>query len=373
MTNGIKIEAIRVKQPIGDFFVGAIKSSELIEISSADMRRISGDLDAYVGIQRKLSPDRVKEIASFVNSIDATFPSSIILSVSGSCADYDENKKTLTLFEGEDEVTGEVISKDKIANILDGQHRIEGLKHFQGEEFDLPVSIFVDADISDQAYVFATVNLAQTKVNKSLVYDLLDYAKARSPQRSCHDIAVALDKFSSSPFYEQIKRLGTRTPGRTGETLAQATFVASLLPFISTDPQDDRNRLAKGKSVEMGDYNKTPFRNLWIQERDSDIAKILIVYFRAVKKRWPHAWESRDKGNMLPRTNGFRALMRFLKVIHIKNFPLYSDGSSYENDIYSDFFSKIDLKDEDFSIENFPPGSSGEKILFEKLRNDAKI
>ena len=76
-----------------------------------------------------------------------------------------------------------------VANILDGQHRIEGLKeglssgHPNSEQFQLNVSIFVDLDMDDQSMVFATVNKAQTKVNKSLVYDLFAYAKSRSPQR----------------------------------------------------------------------------------------------------------------------------------------------------------------------------------------------
>jgi DGQHR domain-containing protein len=373
MSFSIKISAIPVAQPIGQFFVGVIKSSDLLKISSADMRRIAGDLDAYVGIQRKLSADRVKEIGAFVNSIDATFPTSIVLSVSGSCADFDANEKTLTLFEGEDETTGEIIRKEEIANILDGQHRIEGLRDFRGDHFDLAVSIFVDADIADQAFIFATVNLAQTKVNKSLVYDLLDYAKARSPQKSCHDIAVALDSFEGSPLRGLIKRLGTATPGRTGETLAQATFVAALLTLVSSKPQEDRNRLAKGKSVPTEDYKRTPFRNLWVQERDTDIAKILIGYFEAVRRRWPEAWASRERGDILPRTNGFRAFMRFLKIVYLNAYPSEPRDPILDASFCEKILQRCTLNDNDFNIQNFPPGSSGEKRLFERLRRDTGL
>src|SRR6185436_13580442 len=81
-----------------------------------------------------------------------------------------------------------------VAHILDGQHRIEGLKngfsdpHSNADRFELNVVIFVDLDMDDQSMVFATVNKAQTKVNKSLVYDLFAYAKTRSPQRTAHSI-----------------------------------------------------------------------------------------------------------------------------------------------------------------------------------------
>jgi DGQHR domain-containing protein len=101
--------------------------------------------------------------------------------------------------------------------------------------------VFVDVDIEDQAYLFSTVNLAQTKVNKSLVYDLFDLARGRSPQKTTHNIAVALDQNDSSPLHQRIKRLGSATRGRVAERITQATFVESLLPYISKNPMLDRD------------------------------------------------------------------------------------------------------------------------------------
>jgi len=103
-----------------------------------------------------------------------------------------------------------------IAKIIDGQHRIAGLEGL-AEQTDLELggAIFVGADIATQANIFATVNLAQTKVNRSLAYDLLDYEKMRSPQKSAHHIAVALDQIEGSPFYRRIKTAGKRH-GRAG-------------------------------------------------------------------------------------------------------------------------------------------------------------
>jgi DGQHR domain-containing protein len=372
----IPVRAVKVTQPIGEFYLGVIRYADLIEVSSVDMRRIEGDLDRYVGIQRKLSKDRVVEIGSFVNSIDATFPASVVLAVKGECATYREEAGVLLLHEGIDEDTGEQIPLTGVANILDGQHRVEGLKAFSGTDFDVPVSIFVNADIADQAYIFATVNLAQTKVNRSLVYDLLDYATARSPQRSCHDIAVALDKAEISPLKGMIKRLGTATPGRQGETLAQATVVGALLPMISLKPEEDRYRLAKGKSVKVDEfpYASTPFRPLWVAERDSDIARVLIEFFSAVRERWPDAWASREKGDILPRTNGFRALMRFLKLAYLSFKPTPDLQSPVvTRDAYLELFRRIDFESNRFSTEVYAPGTSGETALFKDLRASARL
>ncbi|UNL98721.1 DGQHR domain-containing protein [Stutzerimonas stutzeri] len=372
MLKSVSLPVLRATQPIGSFYVGIIRSEDLVEISSADMRRIESELDRFVGIQRHLSKDRVTEIGKFVNSIDATFPTSVVLAVKSSCARFDENSGMLTLQPDIDEETDQLIPLDEIARILDGQHRVEGLRSYRGECFEVPVSIFIDADIADQAYIFATVNLAQTKVNRSLVYDLLDYSKARSPQKTAHDITIALDKFDDSPFKGLIKRLGTATPGRTGETLAQATLVNSFIPLISRDPEQDRYDLAKGKRVKelASSYQQTPFRSLWIQERDGDIAKILLEYFNAAKERWPSAWNSREKGMILVRTNGFRALIRLFKDVYLRERPEFNQSNPIISKAkYREYFERATIESEDFSTDRYKPGTSGETQLYKDLRS----
>ena len=370
----LRFPAIEVTQPIGSFYIGVIAAEDLLRISYVDMRRIESDLDNYIGIQRSLNKQRVVEIADFVKSIDATFPTSVVLAVRGECAEFSNGQ--IVLSEAEDSETGELIELGSVASILDGQHRVEGLREAKIPNFQVPVSIFVDADIADQAYIFATVNLAQTKVNKSLVFDLLDYASARSPQKSAHDIAVALDRYEKSPFKSMIKRLGTRTHGRVGETIAQATFVNALIPFISRKPEQDRYSLAKGRKVSESDssYSQTPFRFLWIDERDTEIAKILRNYFNAVREIWPDAWSTREKGHILPRTNGFRALMRLLKLIYLKERPELNrvDPVPAVKDFVR-YLKKSSLDSDDFTIENFTPGTGGETAIFNSLRNDLKL
>lgn len=370
--NEITIPIIEVKQPIGTFYIGSMTAKQLFEISYADIRdNIESKNDRYVGIQRKLNKDRVKDIAAFCRSIDATFPTSVVLAIDGCCAELTDSGK-LRIYEGKDPETGDTIPLNKTASILDGQHRVEGLREAGSayENFEVPVSIFVSADIADQAYIFSTVNLAQTKVNKSLVYDLLDYSKARSPQKTAHDIAVAFDRYENSPFYETIKRLGSATRGRSGETLAQATVVNGIIPLISKKPDDDRFAMAKGDGAKIEDssYQETPFRALWVDGRDGDIAKILIEYFKAVKERWPEAWLSREGGKMLPRTNGFRAFMRLFKNIYLKEKPSLDESNPVIlSNVYKNYLDRSALKDSDFNTFNFAPGSSGETKLYKDL------
>ena len=198
-------------------------------------------------------------------------------------------------------------------------------------------------------------------------------AKKRSPQKTCHNIAVALDNNDKSPFFEKIMRLGVSTEGRFNETITQATFVQSLLNYISPDPVSDRNlylRDSKPRLANKSELERYPFRNMFIEEKDLQITDVLWNYFDAVKKKWPTAWDSSGRGLMLNKTNGFKALMRFLKPVYF-HFTT-SGGVPLTKDFYV-IFEKMDLPDENFSTEYFKPGSSGEGELFHLLMEKSAI
>lgn len=370
----VEFPCIKVTQPIGEFYIGSVSAKDLIQITRADVRRIEKDekreIERYLGIQRPLSNSRVKELKEYVKTVDACFPTSIIIAVPEKCAKFDRNTNVMTLQAyridsdfGDDD---ENIEFEKIASILDGQHRLKGLEEYGGQ-FDLNVSIFIEADLEQQAMIFSTVNLAQTKVNKSLAYDLFDLAKSRSPQKTCHDIAVAFSEDSEGPFYKRIKRLGFAHEDSSLPTITQATFVEALMKNISRKPTKDRSDLIEGKSLDRSEgkeLNYTPLRNLFIDEKDLDIAEIISNYFESVKKKWPKAWESNAKGNMLNRTNGFKGLMKvfpklYLQIVEPGGIPKITD--------YDKWFSKVSLADSDLTTLSYPPGQAGEAAFAKAL------
>ena len=368
----ISFSCIRVRQPIGEFFIASMPYRDLCDITFFDIRRVlrdSRDVEKYLGIQRPLSPKRVRELEKYVKTVDATFPTSVIIAVDGRCASYDEKSREMTLSNwlepSEDE---EPIFFRNIARVLDGQHRLAGLSDGgPAGNFEINVSLFVDIDISEQANIFSTVNLAQTKVNRSLAYDLFELANARSPQKTCHNISVALDQNSTSPFHLKIKRLGVATEGRFNETITQATFVQRLLPYISRDPMEDRDLFLRGKHPPRAEGEELQFqifRNLFLEEKDLDIAEVLWRYFTAAKERWPVAWGGTEKGLMLNRTNGFKGLMRFLRPAYLR---VTEPGGIPNTEAFARIFAKIPLKDQDFNIDNFKPGTSGESEMFKVL------
>ncbi|MER8829656.1 DGQHR domain-containing protein [Mesorhizobium sp. M0938] len=361
-------DCLRAVQPIGDIFIASMSYKIIRKIAFFDVRRVlqeDRDVERYLGIQRPLDGRRVLDLEKYVNYYDASFPTAIIIAIEEKYARYDLETHRLTISNVPRGADKPDIAISNLARVIDGQHRIAGLFKFKGENFDVPVSIFIGADIADQAHIFSTVNLEQNKVNKSLVYDLYSLSRSRSPQRTCHNIVVTLDQDSESPFYKRIKRLGVTTIEGRFEPISQAGFVEMLMKYISKEPKDDRDVILKGGTLRpaQGDEIwKYPFRNLFIQENDIKIAEAVFDYFDVIKKRWPDAWNNiRKEGPILNRTNGFRALMRTYGVLYQRQAV---PGGSINRGFLEKHFRAVRIQDDQFTIDRFPPGTSGESRLY---------
>ncbi len=389
--NSISLPVLKVRQPIGEFFIASINAEDLVKISYRDVRKLAeeeGDFEKYLGIQRPVSTKRINQIKTYITANDATFPTAVILAIDEKCAEFEPSNQsdcmgTLTLkpFVSPDGSEDE-IPLERVAKVIDGQHRIAAFMDdkdnwcftFNERPFDINIAIFVGLDVSEQANIFATVNLAQTKVSRSLVYDLTELAKTPSPHKTCHNVAVALDSEKTSPLFKRIKRLGTATPGRQYEPLTQAAFVESLLPFISKFPVQDRNLLLDGKRLKHAneeELHETPFRNMFIEGKEVDIAEILYNYFSAIRAKWPNSWNDIERtGNLLPRSNAFKAFMKFLKEDVYATAADRQFGRVPTQDDFAKHLVKAELTDENFTVENFAPGSGGQSRFLQMLRGE---
>jgi hypothetical protein len=74
---------------------------------------------------------------------------------------------------------------------------------------------------------------------------------------------------------------------------------------------------------------------------------------------------------MLNRTNGFRALMRFLRHAYLE---VAAPGEVPSSQKFSErVFGRIDLDDRVFNTDEFPPGTSGEAHLYRVLRGQDQL
>jgi len=370
----IEFKCLEAIQPIGTVYIGVMNHDDLEYISFADVRRLelgidNREVEDYIGIQRQLNTKREKDIGKYVNLVDATFPNSIILSISAEHADYNQESKTMA-----------ITYKDDVAKVLDGQHRIAGLRHFTrpGEHFQVIVSIYIDMDIEDQAIVFATINKEQKNVSNSLVQDLFAFAKSRSPQKTAHNIARALSQKSDSPFYRKIKILGTANRKET-ETITQDTFAKNIIKYISSDAQSDRDFYKRNKDnpskkpdlIEGKELQRLFLRNMFILDvNDIKIAQLIYNYFYVVDQKWPNAWRNQTPNIILNRTTGFVALMRFFKDAYLSFGRI---GEVITKEEFKTIFDRIELKEEDFNKERYVPGSSGLGELYKDLLHQSGL
>lgn len=382
----VTLPVMKVRQPIGVFYIGSISAKVLLEICAFDIRKllITDHFESFVGIQREIDEKRVKQIEQYVGTVSATFPTAVILSVRERSAELlplpvdptldggvGENLALLRLSNSINEEDEEQkIFFKQIATVIDGQHRIEALKNYSGDDFYINVAIFIGLDKASEAEVFSTVNLAQTKVNRSLVFDLFAYSERRSPEKTCHEVAVVLDGEADSPFYKRIKRLGVATDGRFGETLSQATFVQGLIKHISKDPLGDRDigkRSGIWSAVKKKEFEQLVLRPFFVSGEDEKIAEVVWNYFSAVKARWPTAWASTGAGLVLNKTTGYVALMRLFKEVFLE---ITGEPKVISANEFLSIFNQSSLTDLDFDKERFVPGGTGQADLYRHLKEE---
>ena len=93
----VEVKCLEVIQPIGRMYVGIMNHLDLEHISYVDIRRLESkneqrEVEIYSGIQRVLSDKRVTDIGQYVNMVDATFPTSIILHIDPDNAHMTKNQ-----------------------------------------------------------------------------------------------------------------------------------------------------------------------------------------------------------------------------------------------------------------------------------------
>ena len=73
---------------------------------------------------------------------------------------------------------------------------------------------------------------------------------------------------------------------------------------------------------------------------------------------------------MLNKKIGFKALMRFLRDVYLNKT---SPGGVPKKNEFLDVLKRIKIKDHEFNIENFRPGTSGESLLYRRLQSESRL
>jgi len=331
------LKVIEVQQKIGKFYLAKMKPSLLQLIANKSLSRYQN----VKGIQRDPNPEKINDIQNYISTDPfAAFPNTIIISL----RDDLDQENPLYKFDDNDDL---LIALDpEVANIIDGQHRLAA---FVGSDdsFELPVSIFLDLSLGEQAKLFAIINSTQTKVPLDLVYEDFFQSKIRTEEKASFYIVKKLNEDPDSAWYEKIKTLTERK----GRDLAQG----SMAKYIH------KNLLSDGKIL----------RPLYLAERDNDVYSILNNFFSAIKNTFPEEWENNiDRKSILKKTTGFNAFMKYF-IWLLKNMD------KKEDELTTEFFSnklnkaKVNLKS--LTNDEYASGAVGQNLLWKHLTTEIPV
>lgn len=276
--------AFEVEQKKTRFYVTKLPASFISKISYAAIR---GQTEEPGAVQRVLNTRRIIGIKNFAQTV-GVFPGTIVLNWSS---------ETPLKFESN---TLEIPDGERLAQIIDGQHRVAGIRAAIQEdaqlgEVEIPVSIYVGLETRQCADIFISINTEQKPVPKSLVFDL--YGIASEPvvdpaALRARDIAESLNEVENSPYWGEIKMPGM--PTRKGG-IALSTAVSAIKPLV-----EDKGIFDQIGVVEL-ELQKTVIFNL----------------FNALKDSYLSQWHQKDNPFMY--AAGFSGAIEFLKlklVIH---------------------------------------------------------
>lgn len=404
----LQIELDCIMQKEKTFYIAKIKAIDFLQVYT--VRPAQYDLEKHTGLansfpdetdyynhlisedrknikekdfQREANKERVSGIKSFLENEEfAFFPNTIIancelintwenfeIDSTDNPADFFalQNKPPYLSFLAENGHQSTLFIP-KVANailVIDGQHRLEGLKAASEDvkrNYDLIIAFIIGYDRSVIAKQFYTINYEQKAVNKSLLYQLTgEFSREINEVSFLHNVVKILNEIDDSPFYKRIKMLGLtpRTlaaPDRVLLSVSQAFLIDSMLRFIAAQ--------AKGSSY--------PPIFLKYYRNASDhilIARTIARFFSAVVAIKPD-W-GQPEASILSKGMGVGALMKVLNLIYPLIFAEKEHDWSQMNDLKaSDYLAYLHgLQAVDFSAQG-PYGKSGSGGTLNKIKED---
>jgi DNA phosphorothioation-associated DGQHR protein 1 len=337
--NYLELNALKVKQPLGDFYVVSISAEKLLEVAFSEPLKYIDSKGNVQGSQRVRDEKRLKEIASYIETVEMAFPNSIILSANynqfGILKEDDLDRWRINTNE-DGSIKLIIPRKVKLAAIIDGQHRLNAFDFVKDrsklKDIELLCSVYFDLPNSYQAFLFATINSNQKKVDRSLALEQFGYnvddepAKAWTPEKFAVFISRKLntDK-DTSKLYKHIKVAPLNVDKLFLENVSEswvvstATIVDGVTSLISTNPKRDRvlmqhKNWLSGRSRELiSEINDpSPLRFLFLNLYDQKIYDIITEYFKVIDTLY---WQKAPKNSYIIKTVGIQALFDVLKGI----------------------------------------------------------
>lgn len=239
------VPCIEVMQHGRVFLLVKLEAGLLTRISYASVRGQDAEPGA---VQQFLNTRRIAAIKEFTLA-GGDYPSSIVLNWVNTSHPLRRNGGNLI-----------VPDQPRAAQLIDGQHRIAGLKAALDEkpeitQLQIPTAIYQGLQTRECADLFLAINTEQKPAPRSLVFDLYGEASEQMVDPAAvraRDIVMALHENDNSPYYDLIKLPGS--PRRQGG-IALSTAITAIKPMVE----------------EKGDFDQIPISEL---ERQQQLFKL---------------------------------------------------------------------------------------------------
>lgn len=330
MSVSILLPFLEITQHGRRLFLTKMPVKTLVAISYASVRGVNKEEGA---IQRVLNSRRIASIRDFTLA-GGHYPASIVLNWVNEDHEpsiSENNNLCVPIFE-------------RSAQLIDGQHRVAGLRAALEEkpllDLEVPVALYQGLTTKECADIFLAINTEQKPVPRTLVFDLygiadesiVDPAAARA-----RDIAIALNEESDSPYFDQIKLPGS--PRRRGG-IALSTAVTAIKSLVE----------------EKGDFEQRGIIELETQK------KIIKNLFSALQEIYGQKWD--DSRNAFMYASGFAGAIDFLKT------KLLAYGQLRNKYTKEEFLKALPMEENDLIFQEEVKGKGGKEaplIILERL------
>lgn len=291
----LKVPYLMVKQAHREFVLTKLPVGILTNISYTAVR---GQSDERGAVQRLLNTRRIASVRNFTLKV-GEYPGAVILN-------WVNKENPIRKDDGHLLFSNIAAS----AQIIDGQHRLAGIKEAIKEspqiaKFEIPVVIYENLSTRECADLFLSINTEQKTVPRSLVFDLYDVASEAIVDAAAvraRDIALYLNEDEKSPYLDNIKFPGL-TRRRGGIELS--TIVTAIKPLVE----------------EKGDFERIGIPELESQK------KVLLNFFIALQNKYGKEWDKNTNGFQY--ASGFVGAIDFFKL---KIIPYCNDKKSFTVD-----------------------------------------
>jgi len=322
--------AFEIVQGARRFYQTKLPAQVLVTISYASVRGRDNESGA---IQRVLNSRRISSIKEFYIS-GGDIPANIILNFvsTDTPIHYINGRISFSV-------------KDRLAQLIDGQHRVEGLRAAITDmpniaHLEIPVAVYQGLTTQECANIFLAINTEQKPVPRSLVYDLYEIASSELVDEAAiraRDIVAAMNEEGTSPYHEQFKFPGD--PRRKGG-IALSTAVTEIKPLV--EPK--------------GDFEAIGFTSLEMQKQ------ALLNFWETLKIKYGDNWDTTK--NAFLYASGFSGGIQFFRL---RLIPYCNQKRSFRKDLMERI---IIMYDNDLILQEEVRGLGGKdapRKIFERL------